>query len=111
MVQDLYQLFSKEKGEQETQDRVKECATGAPFERLSTDILGPLNESDQGNIYILVVQCYFSKYLELYALPNQEAETVAAAIVSNWIARFGCPLELHSDRGTNYQSATFQHMC
>lgn len=85
--------------------------TGAPFERLSTDIMGPLSESNDHNVYILVVQCYFSKYLELYALPNQEAETVASTIVDNWIARYGCPLEIHSDRGTNYQSATFEHMC
>ena len=44
---------------------------------VAVDILGPLPESTAGNSYILVVGDYFTKWLEAYAIPNQEAITVA----------------------------------
>ena len=41
----------------------------------------------------------FSKWPEAYALPNQEAVTVADVIVSQFFIWFGVPDELHSDQG------------
>lgn len=78
---------------------------------MATDIMGPLQETDRGNLYILVVQDYFTKWVECYPIPNQEAETVAGAIVRNWVSRYGAPMELHSDQGRNFESAVFQGMC
>ena len=60
---------------------------------------------------VVVVMDYFSKWPEAYALPNQEAKTVATVIVNEFVCRFGVPLELHSDQGTNFESAVFQEMC
>ena len=54
---------------------------------------------------------YFSKWVEAYALPNQEASTVADAVVKEWICRYGVPLELHSDQGRNFESKLFQEVC
>jgi hypothetical protein len=54
---------------------------------------------------------YFTKWPEAYALPNQEAKTVATALVNEFVCRFGVPLEMHSDQGTNFESAVFQEMC
>lgn len=34
---------------------------GAPMERIAVDLMGPLNETERRNRYILVVQDYFSK--------------------------------------------------
>ena len=45
--------------------------------------------------------------MDAYALPNHEAVTVATALVENWISRFGVPLELHSDQGSNFESQVF----
>ena len=84
---------------------------GGPMERIAADIMGPLQETDRGNQYILVVQDYFTKWVEAYPLVNQQAETVAEAIVSEWATRFGAPYELHSDQGSNFESAVFQEMC
>jgi hypothetical protein len=70
---------------------------GAPFERIAIDVAGPFPLSDQGNGYLLIAMDYFTKWPEAYALPNQEASTVAEALVTNFFCRFGIPRELHSD--------------
>ncbi|KAJ8957235.1 hypothetical protein NQ318_007799 [Aromia moschata] len=57
--------------------------SGAPFERVVVDILGPLPVTDRGNKYLMVVMDYFSKWPEAVPLPNQEAETVAEAFIEN----------------------------
>ena len=54
---------------------------------------------------------YFTKCPEAYAIPNQEAQTVANAIVDGYMSRFGVPHELHSDQGRNFESAVFKGMC
>ena len=84
---------------------------GAPLERVALDILGPLPESDRGNKYILVIGDYFSKWMEAFAIPNQEATTVARVLVDEFVARFGIPRQIHSDQGRNFESKVFQEMC
>ena len=46
----------------------------------------------------------------MYALPNQEANTVANVFVNNWVCRYGVVIELHSNQDRNFQSAVFQEM-
>ena len=81
-----------------------------PFWQVSLDIMGPLPESP-GNKYILLIGDQFSKWYEAVALPNQEAKTVAKAFVEHWIVRFGCPVSLHSDQGSNFMSKLFCSLC
>ncbi|GFU83029.1 retrovirus-related Pol polyprotein from transposon 412 [Trichonephila clavipes] len=81
---------------------------GAPFERIAFDILGPLPRTASGNKYLLVVMDYFTKWPEVYPIPDQEAPTVAEAVVQHWISRYGVPLQLHSDQGRNFVSANQQ---
>ncbi|GFX59294.1 hypothetical protein TNCV_4217101 [Trichonephila clavipes] len=81
---------------------------GAPFERIAFDILGPLPRTVSGNKYLLVVMDYFTKWPEVYPIPDQEALTVAEAVVQHWISRYGVPLQLHSDQGRNFVSAVLK---
>lgn len=74
------------------------------MERIALDILGPLPETPDGNIYILVVGDYFTKFVEAYALPDQTAETVADKLVHEFCLRYGFPLEIHSDQGRNFET-------
>lgn len=90
---------------------MKQYNVGAPFERIAMDIAGPFPVTDNGNKYIMIIADYFTKWTEAFAIPNQEAETVANEFVYNWVCRFGVPLELHSDQGRNFESQIFKEMC
>ncbi len=84
---------------------------GAPTERIALDVLGALPTSESGNKYLLIVADYFTKWPEAYPLPNQEATTVAEALVKEFVCRFGVPREIHSDQGRNFESKVFSEMC
>ena len=84
---------------------------GAPLERVAMDILGPLPETDSGNKYILVIGDYFTKWIESFPIPDQEAETVARVLVQEFICRYGIPKEIHSDQGRNFESKVVAEMC
>ena len=84
---------------------------GAPMERVAVDIMGPLPLTDRGNRYLLVVMDYFTKWPEAYPLPDQEASTIAHALVEGFFCRFGLPLELHTDQGGNFESTLFTEVC
>ena len=45
------------------------------------DVLGPFPESNQGKRVVLIVADYFTKWMEAFPVPNQEAETVAKKLV------------------------------
>ena len=83
----------------------------SPMERIVIDVLGPLPITENGNKYILIVADYFTKWVEAYPMPNQEATTVAELLVREFICRFGVPLLIHSDQGRNFESELFAEMC
>ena len=85
--------------------------TGSPWDRLSTDILGPLPESNRGNKYVMVVTDYFTKWVEIFALPDQTAVTCANTLLNEVLARYGCPYDIHTDQGRNYTSQVFTELC
>ena len=84
---------------------------GYALEWVHIDIMGPLVETQKGNKYILVIVDQFTKWVEAFPLKNQLAETVAGVVVREFVARFGCPLEIHTDQGRNFESELFKEMC
>jgi hypothetical protein len=70
--------------------------TGAPMERIAFDILGPLPETENGNLYILCIGDYFTKWMEAVPLPNQEAKTIADELIPI-ICHLGIPRQMHTD--------------
>jgi hypothetical protein len=75
------------------------------------DVLGPLKKTSRGNIVVLVVADLFTKWIEAYPLPNQEAETVARTLVGEFMSRYGVPRILHSDQGRNFESKLTAEIC
>ena len=84
---------------------------GATLDRLSTDILGSFPESTQCNKYVLAVPDYFTNWVEIFAIADPSAVTCAGVILNEAIARFGCPYDIISDQGCNYESAIFCELC
>ena len=90
---------------------LQKYVVGVPFERIACDVMGPLNETKAGNSYILVVTDYFSRWVEAYPMPDQQAHTIANVLATEWISRFGCPSEIHTDNGTNFKSKIMESLC
>ena len=78
---------------------------------VATDILRPLPESEAGNSYILVVGDYFTRRMEAYPIPNQEATTVATKLVDEFFCRFSIPEQLHLDQGRLFESEVIAAIC
>jgi len=81
-----------------------------PFQLVTTDLMGPLPTTKSNNKHILVAIDHFSKWAEFFALPNQEARTVANCLVLVF-CRHGGFEQLHSDQGKNYQSNLIKEFC
>ena len=82
----------KQKSKRSQGAPMKTYNVGAPLERMAVDLLGPLPESKSGNKYIMCVGDYFTKWVTAIPLPNQEAKTVADALVKQVFYKLGLPL-------------------
>ena len=82
---------------------------GGVWDRLGVDILGPLPLTPRGNKYVLVVADYFSKWVEIFPVPDQTAMTCTDKILHEVIARFGCPHDIHTHQGRQFESHTTSH--
>lgn len=74
------------------------------FDKIHLDLVGPLPPSD-GCVYILTC---ITRWPEAIPLPDSTAETVARAFVHTWIARFGTPSTVTTDRGRQFESGLWQ---
>ena len=68
------------------------------------DLFGPLPISKDNNKYILVLQCTFTRFVEIYPIPNAQGTTVADIIANNFITRHGIPYEFLSDNGPPFNA-------
>ena len=85
--------------------------TGEPWERLWIDVTGPHPTSASGNVYILTIIDHFTKWVELFPMRNQEASTVAKILVDRVFCVHGCPVQILTDMGPNFESTLFQELC
>jgi hypothetical protein len=79
-----------------------------PWETVSTDLVGPLPRSSRGNCYVVVMQDRFTKWVQCRAVRKATARAVTQALYEEVITRFGCPVTVISDNGTQYSGGTFR---
>ena len=70
--------------------------------------MGPIQPvtKHRKNRYILVATDYATKWVEAVPLRTNDAKVTARFFFENIITRFGCPLELVSDRGSHFLNET-----
>ena len=76
---------------------------GLLWQMIAVDILAvPL--STNNNRYLLVIQDYFTKWVEAVPLPDQTAARITGELVKLF-STYGHPEILHSDQGRNFESS------
>ena len=73
------------------------------FDHIHVDLVGPLPPS-QGFTHLMTVVDRFSRWPEALPLTDTSAPSCAQALIFHWIARFGVPLDITSDRGSQFTS-------
>ena len=81
-----------------------------PFQRIAVDIIGPIHPAtERGNIFILTIVDYATRYPEAVPLRTIETTSVAEALVSVF-SRVGVPREILSDQGTQFMSGLMREV-
>ena len=89
---------------------LQQIQVGSPFEMIAMDML-ELPRSERGNKYCLVISDYFTRWPEVFPLPDQQATTVARVLVDGVFARHGLPATIHSDQGRSFENEVIKEIC
>ncbi|BHF77823.1 hypothetical protein SprV_0602093300 [Sparganum proliferum] len=82
---------------------------GERFSHVHLDIVGPLPLSN-GCSYFLTCVDWFTRWPEAIPLPDVAAPKVVKAFLSRWVAIFGAPSTITTDRGAQFESNLFQSL-
>lgn len=77
------------------------------FSHVHMDIVGPLPPS-RGFRYCLTIIDRFTRWPEAIPMVDTLTETIVDAFFRTWIARFGTPSRITTDRGSQFESAIFK---
>ena len=80
------------------------------FDHVHVYIVGPLPYAD-GFRYLLTCVDRFTHWPEAIPMVDIRAETVADAFFSGWIARYGTPATITTDRGAQFESKLWDSLC
>jgi transposase InsO family protein len=81
------------------------------FSHLHMDLVGPLPASSDDHMYLLTIIDRSTRWFGAVPLRNMEASTCVDAFIANWVARFGVPATVTTDRGTQFTSALWTSAC
>ena len=84
---------------------------GNPFQKICVDLVGPFPASAAGNENLLTVKDSFTRWVEAYPLASTDAKSVARTLEKEYFSRFGFPLEIHCDNGTQFVAELMKEVC
>ena len=82
-----------------------------PMGMVNCDLIGPMQESPEQYRYVLTMVDRATRYCFAVPIRDGSAITIAKAIFSELISKFGLVDYLVSDRGLNFTSPIVQHLC
>ena len=84
-------------------------APAARFDSLHVDIVGPLPPS-QGYTYLFTCVDRYTRWPEAIPMADATADSCAHALLSGWVSRFGVPLTIISDQGSQFESDLWREL-
>ncbi|GFS97676.1 retrovirus-related Pol polyprotein from transposon 412 [Trichonephila clavipes] len=82
-----------------------------PNEIVTLDLLGPYPASRPERYrFLLVITDHFTKWNELIPLRKASAQAIVNALFENYFSRYGAPISLISDNGSQFLSEVFEHL-
>jgi len=82
-----------------------------PFAEWGIDLIGALPTGRGGCRYAIVAIDYFSKWVEAEPLNKITAHAIEKFVWKNIITRFGIPVKIVSDHGTQFDCDSFKGFC
>ena len=82
----------------------------ARFSHVHVDIVGPLPDSS-GYKYLLTVVDRFTRWPEAIPMKDITAQSCADSFLLHWVACFGSPTIITTDRGAQFTSLLWTEMC
>ena len=79
------------------------------FSHVNVDLVGPLPVSE-GCKHLLTIIDRTTRWPEAIPLKGTTAEEVADAFISNWVARYGIPKHITTDRGVQFTSKLWKDL-
>ena len=79
--------------------------------RISMDTKGHINPPSHNKSYIHVITDAFSHFVVTVPIKSNNAKTAIKTLLHHWIIKFGPPIYLVTDRGSEYVYKETPHLC
>ena len=78
---------------------------------ISMDTKGPINPPSHNKSYIHIIIDLFSHFVVTVPIKTNNAKTAIKTLLHHWIIKFGQPIYLVTDRGSEYVNKEMTHLC
>jgi hypothetical protein len=81
------------------------------FSQVHMDLVGLLPASSDGHVYLMTIIDRSTRWLKAVPLCNMEASMCTDAYIANWVASFGVPATVTTDRGAQFTPSLWTAAC